>query len=283
MLKYPRGNASHFHIQEGIKELKTILVREIFCNIWTDARTTLQLKSEDVSLRHTWSGIVSSVVSYVNAEIESHRSKSKACDKNITSILREVVKTVEERKKVAGVQLPLLKRAKKIFEHVVDVLEEAGAEFATDYSHLLRTHLLIVPEYCTKLQADVFEGLCEFFVQQIERKHDEEEGYGSMDSDDLDTGVISKEGMYKSASTLNQLLKVLSFRYYFTIRFEITQVLCNEFENIERRYETTCKFDAWFESSSGEKRNRLSVELKRNPRRCSSFLTLGFQNKKCER
>jgi len=65
-------------------------------------------------------------VSYVNAEIESHRSKSKACDKNITSILREVVKTVEERKKVAGVQLPLLKRAKKIFEHVVDVLEEAG-------------------------------------------------------------------------------------------------------------------------------------------------------------
>ena len=103
-------------------------------------------------------------MSYVNAEIESHRSKSKACDKNITSILREVVKTVEERKKVAGVQLPLLKRAKKIFEHVVDVLEEAGAEFATDYSHLLRTHLLIVPEYCTKLQADVFEGLCEFFV-----------------------------------------------------------------------------------------------------------------------
>ena len=54
-------------------------------------------------------------MSYVNAEIESHRSKSKACDKNITSILREVVKTVEERKKVAGVQLPLLKRAKKIF------------------------------------------------------------------------------------------------------------------------------------------------------------------------
>ena len=147
-------------------------------------------------------------MSYVNAEIESHRSKSKACDKNITSILREVVKTVEERKKVAGVQLPLLKRAKKIFEHVVDVLEEAGAEFATDYSHLLRTHLLIVPEYCTKLQADVFEGLCEFFVQQIERKrNDEEEGDESMGSDDLDASAISKDGMYKSASTLNQLLK----------------------------------------------------------------------------
>ena len=192
--------------QEGIKELKNHLGSRDFLQ-YLDRRTNdFTAQVEDVSLRHTWSGIVSSVVAYVNAEIESHRGKNKVCDKNITSILREVVKTAEERKKVAGVQLPLLKRAKKIFEHVVDVLEEAGSEFTTDYSHLLRMHLLMVPEYCTKLQADVFEGLCEFFVQQIEQKRSDE-GYGSMDSDDLDTGVITKEDMYKSASTLVQLLK----------------------------------------------------------------------------
>ena len=34
---------------------------------------------------------------------------------------------------------------------------------------------------------------------------DEEEGDGSMGPDDLDASAISKEGMYKSASTLNQL------------------------------------------------------------------------------
>jgi hypothetical protein len=44
MLKYPRGNAIlTFTYRRASKSLKTISVREIFCNIWTDARMTLQL------------------------------------------------------------------------------------------------------------------------------------------------------------------------------------------------------------------------------------------------
>ena len=44
MLKYPRINAIlTFTYRRASKSLKTISVREIFCNIWTDARMTLQL------------------------------------------------------------------------------------------------------------------------------------------------------------------------------------------------------------------------------------------------
>lgn len=163
-------------------------------------------KSEDVHLRHTWSGIVSSVIAYVNAEIQSHRSKNKPCDKNVTSILREVIRTTEERQKKGEVQLPLLKRSKKIFEHIVDVLEDGSPEFATDYSNILKSHLLVVPEYCAKLEADVFEGLCEYFVKRLERKRNKEEENGSINSDDLEMG-IGKEDMYKSSTTLVLLLR----------------------------------------------------------------------------
>ena len=45
------------------------------------------------------------------------------------------------------------------------------------------------------------------FLSSKSNRSAEDEGYGSMDSDDLDTGVITKEDMYKSASTLVQLLK----------------------------------------------------------------------------
>ena len=72
--------------QEGIKELKNHLGSRDFLQ-YLDRRTNdFTAQVEDVSLRHTWSGIVSSVVAYVNAEIESHRGKNKVCDKNISEL-----------------------------------------------------------------------------------------------------------------------------------------------------------------------------------------------------
>ena len=52
------GIVSRFVSTGGYQEsLKTILVREIFCNIWIDERIDFTAQVEDVSLRHTWSGI----------------------------------------------------------------------------------------------------------------------------------------------------------------------------------------------------------------------------------
>ncbi len=54
----------------------------------------------------------------------------------------------------------LLRRAAKLFAHVKDVLTLApdGSAINTDYSTVLRTHLLAEPAYCLVTPTSTFQG-----------------------------------------------------------------------------------------------------------------------------
>lgn len=61
---------------------------------------------------------------------------------------------------VAGRNGMLGRRAPKLFAHVKDVLNRAGltSSFGADYSSVLRSNLLVNPDYCSSVPATTIQG-----------------------------------------------------------------------------------------------------------------------------
>ena len=94
-------------------------------------------------VQSTWAGLISSVMVCVTSELEDDK---RAVDKNAISLLRQCVAAAEGRKRSTGILLPLLRRAGKLFSHVLNVLRSEDVNFAVEYVNILRGHLLVVPE-----------------------------------------------------------------------------------------------------------------------------------------
>ena len=118
----------------------------------------------------TWAGLISSVMVCVTNELEDDK---RSIDKNATSLLRRCIAAAEGRKRTNGIPTPLLRRAGKVFAHVLYVLQSGNANFTSDYVHILRNNLLIVPEYCSRAKQSVFEQLIEFFASKTAASADE--------------------------------------------------------------------------------------------------------------
>ena len=103
-------------------------------------------------IKATWAGVCGSVMLFVAAEIAGSHGKKKGVDKSVTGVLRRFVAAAEDNKRRlrSGVSAPLRRRAGKLFAHVLDVLSKGPPEFASDYTQMLRTHLLPVQEYCSR-------------------------------------------------------------------------------------------------------------------------------------
>jgi len=114
-------------------------------------------------VQSTWAGLVSSVMVCVTSEVEDDK---RAVDKNVISLLRKCVAAAEGRKHSTGILLPLLRRAGKLFSHVLNVLRSEDVNFAVEYVNILRGHLLVVPEYCSRAKQSVFEELIELFASK---------------------------------------------------------------------------------------------------------------------
>tara|TARA_B000000441_G_scaffold105667_1_gene75281 strand:+ start:399 stop:1694 length:1296 start_codon:yes stop_codon:yes gene_type:complete len=99
----------------------------------------------------------------VTSELEDDK---RAVDKNAISLLRQCVAAAEGRKRSTGILLPLLRRAGKLFSHVLNVLRSEDVNFAVEYVNILRGHLLVVPEYCSRAKQSVFEELIELFASK---------------------------------------------------------------------------------------------------------------------
>ena len=147
-------------------------------------------------VQRTWAGLISSVMVCVTSELEDEK---RVVDKNATSLLRKLVTAAEGRKKTNGLSAPLIRRAGKIFTHVLYVLQTGDVNFVVDYVHVLRTNLLVAPEYCSRAKQSVFEGLIEYFASNLASYRGE---------------VINgekKEERYRGAAAFNLLLRNCPF------------------------------------------------------------------------
>jgi ataxia telangiectasia mutated family protein len=151
----------------ALKQLETHLASADLAKLLD--RTTLQLDAGlggDVKL--TWAGLCSSLMQCVSAEIHASAGKKAPANKLVASILRRLVATAEDPKRRArvGVVAPLLRRAGKLFAHVLEILRQGPPEFATEYTHTLRA-LLAEPRYCARVKASIYEELVELYKERL--------------------------------------------------------------------------------------------------------------------
>lgn len=144
----------------------------------------------------TWAGLISSVMVCVTSELEDNK---RSIDKNSASLLRRCIAAAEGRKRSNGILTPLLRRAGKVFAHVLYVLQSGDANFTGDYVHILRNNLLTVPEYCSRAKQTVFEQLIEYFASKTIASSNE-----VMNGD-------KREETYRSAAAFYLLLRNCPF------------------------------------------------------------------------
>ena len=151
----------------ALKQLETHLASTDLAKLLD--RTTLQLDAGlggDVKL--TWAGLCSSLMQCVSAEIHASAGKKAPANKLVAGILRRLVATAEDPKRRArvGVVAPLLRRAGKLFAHVLEILRRGPPDFATEYTHALRA-LLAEPRYCARVKASIYEELVDLYKERL--------------------------------------------------------------------------------------------------------------------
>ena len=143
-------------------------------------------------VKSTWAGLISSVMVCVTSELEDDKHTT---DRNTFSLLRTCVAAAEGRKRTNGISVPLLRRAGKMFAHVLIVLQSGDANFVVDYVHILRNNLLNVPEYCSRAKQSVFEELIKLFASKSTSSSSE-----AMNGE-------KKEELYRGAAAFYLLLR----------------------------------------------------------------------------
>ena len=172
----------------ALKQLETHLASTDLAKLLD--RTTLQLDAGlggDVKL--TWAGLCSSLMQCVSAEIHASAGKKAPANKLVAGILRRLVATAEDPKRRArvGVVAPLLRRAGKLFAHVLEILRRGPPDFATEYTHALRA-LLAEPRYCARVKASIYEELVDLYKERLAA------ALAAAASDDADDAGASREG-----------------------------------------------------------------------------------------
>ena len=172
----------------ALKQLETHLASTDLAKLLD--RTTLQLDAGlggDVKL--TWAGLCSSLMQCVSAEIHASTGKKAPANKLVAGILRRLVATAEDPKRRArvGVVAPLLRRAGKLFAHVLEILRRGPPDFATEYTHALRA-LLAEPRYCARVKASIYEELVDLYKERLAA------ALAAAASDDADDAGASREG-----------------------------------------------------------------------------------------
>ena len=152
-------------------------------------------------IKSTWAGLCGSLMLCVAAELDAASGKRAPANKTVVAILRRFVAAAEDAKRKArsGVVAPLRRRAGKLFTHVLEVLRDGPAEFHSEYTQMLRAHLLPERAYCARAKANTYEGVVAVYKDRLERLlgGGDDDGEGAGGADDAN----------RSAQTLLQLLK----------------------------------------------------------------------------
>ena len=122
-------------------------------------------------IKSTWAGLCGSLMLCVAAELDAASGKRAPANKTVVAILRRFVAAAEDAKRKArsGVVAPLRRRAGKLFTHVLEVLRDGPAEFHSEYTQMLRAHLLPERAYCARAKANTYEGVVAVYKDRLER------------------------------------------------------------------------------------------------------------------
>jgi hypothetical protein len=204
------------HAQDGVKELLALLQSNDFIT-----HLDVGSKSFDATgrgdVQHTWAGLVSSVMVCATSELEDDK---RMIDRNVPSLLRKCIGVAEGRKRTNGLAAPLIRRAGKIFAHILWVLETGDGNFVVDYAHILRAHMLSTPEYCARAKQGVFEGLIKFFASRL------------LSTDDNNATGENKEERYRGASAFNLLVHNCPFDFSIDAVFGLLDSFKELFRNM---------------------------------------------------
>ena len=185
--------------KNALKQLGELLQSADFARILDVTTRRMDAANEEKGgdIKATWAGLAGSVMICVATEIKaSHGKKKKPLDKTVTSVLRRLVAAAEDakRKKRSGVVAPLRRRAGKLFTHVFEVLREGPPEFTTDYTQMLRVHLLAEPQYCARAKAITYEGIIAIYKERVESAVHGDDGGGGGGGDGSDGSGGGKVG-----------------------------------------------------------------------------------------
>ena len=158
-------------------------------------------------VKRSWAGLCGSLMVCVAAEIAAGAGRKGPANKLTGGILRRFVAVAEDAKRKArsGVVAPLRRRAGKLFAHILEVLREGPPEYASEYTQLLRAHVLPEPAYCARAKATTYEAIVAAYVERLEPMLARDRS----DDDDADArvGALHGDDANRCAQTLLQLLR----------------------------------------------------------------------------
>ncbi|KAK9806879.1 hypothetical protein WJX72_005975 [[Myrmecia] bisecta] len=128
---------------------------------------TLRLRAKGKVAVASWPGLVTVLISCVQKELAS--AKTRGPDAGLARTFRKYVQSAEDDRR-SGHKSLLLRRAGKLFSHVKETLERTSlaSPFGTEYSTMLRNHLLAYTPYCQSATSTVFQELLHLFMTKLE-------------------------------------------------------------------------------------------------------------------
>ncbi|KAL2608088.1 hypothetical protein R1flu_026661 [Riccia fluitans] len=179
--------------EDGLKTLQSFLQSTGDSSLWT------LLDGETARLDHhgrirssTWPGILHALCLCIENEVAA--SKRKAPKAALAKTLRNFVLKAEDTSR-PGQHLSLLRKVKRLFQHVLEILQRVPS-YVSDYNNIL-CQLLHVFEYRMRMGKKIYADLVHFYLEKAKEI-----------SRSITAEVsLAKEEAFRNCSTLHALLQ----------------------------------------------------------------------------
>ncbi|PSC71129.1 serine threonine-kinase ATM isoform X1 [Micractinium conductrix] len=154
--------------KDGLKRLLALLDSTDFLSA-LDGATAALPPGRSVP-EASWPGLATALARHVTDELQAAAGRKKGPDAGLHRAFRTLVARAEEGERRSGHRRVLLRRAPALFRHVAEVLQVAGlaSPLGADYTAVLRSQLLAVPEYCAVASAGTFQELITVHMDAVD-------------------------------------------------------------------------------------------------------------------
>ncbi|KAL3675793.1 hypothetical protein R1sor_025741 [Riccia sorocarpa] len=179
--------------EEGLKTLQSFLQSTGYSSLWTllDEETS-RLDHHGRIRSSTWPGILHALCLSIENEVAA--SKRKAPKAAVVKTLRNFVSKAEDTSR-PGQHLSLLRKVKRLFQHVLEILQRVPS-YVSDYNIIL-CQLLHVFEYRMRMGKKIYADLVHFYLEKAKE-------ISRTITADVSLG---KEEAFRNSSTLHVLLQ----------------------------------------------------------------------------
>ncbi|BBN18785.1 serine-protein kinase ATM [Marchantia polymorpha subsp. ruderalis] len=179
--------------EDGLKILQSYLHSTGETSLWTLLdEETARLDQHGRIRSSTWPGILHALCLCIENEVAA--SKRKVPKTALAKTLRSFVLKAEDTSR-PGQNLSLLRKVKRLFQHVLEILQRVPS-YVSDYNNIL-CQLLHVFEYRTRMGKKIYSDLLHFYMEKAKEI-----------SRTITTEVsLAKEEAFRNTSSLHSLLQ----------------------------------------------------------------------------